>query len=126
MWPLKKRKKKKGQTGRFENVLIQEVGGGRDQRGTVKGPWCRFGAGAWFFVRRVYVILSLSLSVELKWKNHLMKKGDHQRQSWGHETPALKDNVGGGRGTLRVWDGHAMKFGCDDYCTPINVIQFIK
>ena len=25
-----------------------------------------------------------------------------------------------GRG-MRVWDGHAVKFGCDDYCTPINV-----
>ena len=22
---------------------------------------------------------------------------------------------------LRVWGGNAIKFGCDDYCTPINV-----
>lgn len=28
--------------------------------------------------------------------------------------------------TVRVWDGYAVKFGCDDYCTPINVINFIK
>jgi len=27
---------------------------------------------------------------------------------------------------LRVWDGNAIKFGCDDFCTTINVIKFIK
>ena len=27
---------------------------------------------------------------------------------------------------LGVWDGNAIKFGCDDYCTPINVIKFIE
>ena len=27
---------------------------------------------------------------------------------------------------LRVWDGNAIKFGCDDCCTPINVIKFMK
>ena len=26
----------------------------------------------------------------------------------------------------RVWDGNAVKFGCDDCCTPINVIKFIN
>ena len=34
--------------------------------------------------------------------------------------------VGGWEGALRVWDGHALKFGCDDCCTPINVIKSIK
>ena len=24
---------------------------------------------------------------------------------------------------LRVWDGNAVKFGCDDHCTHINVIK---
>ena len=28
--------------------------------------------------------------------------------------------------TLRVWDGNAIKFGCDDHCTTINVIKFIE
>ena len=28
--------------------------------------------------------------------------------------------------TLRVWDGNAIKLGCDDCCTPINVIKFIE
>ena len=27
---------------------------------------------------------------------------------------------------LGVWDGNAVKFGCDDCCTSINVIKFIK
>ena len=27
---------------------------------------------------------------------------------------------------LRVWDGNAVKFSCDDCCTPINVTKFFK
>ena len=27
---------------------------------------------------------------------------------------------------LRVWDGNAVKFGCDDCCAPINIIKFIE
>ena len=34
--------------------------------------------------------------------------------------------VGGWEDALKVWDGNAEKFGCDDFCTPINVIKFIK
>ena len=34
--------------------------------------------------------------------------------------------VGGSGDVLRVWDGHAVGFGCDDCCTPVNVIKFIK
>ena len=33
--------------------------------------------------------------------------------------------VGGWGDALRVWDGNAIKFGCDDCCTTINVIKFI-
>ena len=32
----------------------------------------------------------------------------------------------GGGDALRVWDGNAIKFGCDDCCTYINGIKFIK
>ena len=33
----------------------------------------------------------------------------------------------GGRGdALRVWDGNAIKFGCDDCCTTINVINSLS
>ena len=34
--------------------------------------------------------------------------------------------VRGVGGYTEVWDGHAVKFGCDDCCTIINVIKFIK
>ena len=34
--------------------------------------------------------------------------------------------VGGWRDALVVWDGNAIKFGCDDHCTTINVIKFIQ
>ena len=27
---------------------------------------------------------------------------------------------------LGVWDGNAIKLGCDDHCTTIKVIKFIK
>ena len=27
---------------------------------------------------------------------------------------------------LGVWDGNAIKFGCDDYCTPITVIKLTE
>ena len=27
---------------------------------------------------------------------------------------------------LGIWDGNAIKFGCDDCCTTINVIKFIE
>ena len=33
---------------------------------------------------------------------------------------------GVGGDTRRVWDGNAVKFGCDDCCTSINVIKFTK
>ena len=33
--------------------------------------------------------------------------------------------VGGG-GCTGVWDGNAIQFGCDNYCTTITVIKFIK
>ena len=32
------------------------------------------------------------------------------------------DRLGG----LGVWDGNAIKLGCDNHCTAINVIQFIE
>ena len=32
--------------------------------------------------------------------------------------------VGGWGDTVRVWDRNAVKFGCDDCCTPINKIHY--
>ena len=34
--------------------------------------------------------------------------------------------VGGWGDALWVWDRNAVKFGCDECCTPINVIKFMK
>ena len=35
--------------------------------------------------------------------------------------------TGGGReGWKGVWDGNVLKLGCDDGCTTINIIKFIK
>ena len=34
--------------------------------------------------------------------------------------------VGGWGNALRVWDGNAIKFGCDDCCTAINVIKITE
>ena len=31
-----------------------------------------------------------------------------------------------GREELGVWDGNAVKLGCDDGCTSINIIKFIE
>ena len=27
---------------------------------------------------------------------------------------------------MGVWDGNVLKFGCDDGCTTVNIIKFIK
>ena len=37
-----------------------------------------------------------------------------------------KETGGGWGDTLGVWDGNAIKLGCDDHCTIINVINFIE
>ena len=34
-----------------------------------------------------------------------------------------KERVWGVGDALKVWDGNAVKFGCDDGCTPTNVIK---
>ena len=34
--------------------------------------------------------------------------------------------VGGWGYALGVWDGNAIKFGCDDSCTTVNVIKYIE
>ena len=31
-----------------------------------------------------------------------------------------------GRDGLGVWDGNAVKLGCDDHCTTINIMKFIE
>ena len=36
------------------------------------------------------------------------------------------ERVGGRVNGLWVWDGNAIKSGCDDHCTTTNVIKFIE
>ena len=36
------------------------------------------------------------------------------------------NETGWGGDALRVWDGNAIKFCCDDCCTTTNVIKFIE
>ena len=43
-------------------------------------------------------------------EKHMITKGDRLR----------------GRDRLGVWDGNAIKLGCDNYCTTINKIKFIE
>ena len=40
--------------------------------------------------------------------------GFQMRQGWGWQ----RDGLG-------IWDGNAIKLGCDDHCTTINVTEFI-
>ena len=42
----------------------------------------------------------------------MISKGDRLGVEWGD--------------ALRVWDGHAIKFGFDDHCTTINVRKFTE
>ena len=51
-----------------------------------------------------------------------------QNLTHGHwKTYGSQMRQGGGVGdALRVQDGNAIKFGCDDCCTTINVIKFIE
>ena len=38
-----------------------------------------------------------------------------------------EDRLGSrGRDRLGVWDGNAVKLGCDDHPTTINIIKFIE
>ena len=36
------------------------------------------------------------------------------------------DRVGVGKDGLGIWDGNAVKLGCDDGCTIISIIKFIE
>ena len=38
----------------------------------------------------------------------------------------LMRQVGAWGNALGVWDGNAVKLGCDDHCTTTNVIKFME
>ena len=49
-----------------------------------------------------------------------------QNRSWLTDLEKLMVSKGDRLGGLGVWDGNAIKLGCDNHCTAINVIQFIE
>ena len=76
-------------------------------------------------MRHQHTMLSLTCGI---WKKDRLIFFAEQMLTHRHQkTYGLKmGQVGGWEDALRVWDGNAIKFGCDDCCTPINVIKFIK
>ena len=61
-----------------------------------------------------------------------LKKGHNELCRTDTDSQTLKnlwfpnETGWGWEDALRVWDGNAVKFGCDDCGTPINVIKFVK
>ena len=60
-----------------------------------------------------------------KGHNELLCRTDIDSQTLKNLWFPKETGWGGGDG-LRVWDGHAVKFACADFYTPINVIKFIE
>ena len=59
-----------------------------------------------------------------------LKKGHKELCRTDTDSQTLKNlwfpNETGCGIALGIWDGNAIKFGCDDCCTTINVIKFIE
>ena len=59
------------------------------------------------------------------------KKGHNELCKTDTDSQTLKnmvskaDRLGGCGDELVVWNGNAIKLGCDDHCMTINVIKFI-
>ena len=70
-------------------------------------------------------MLSLTCGISKKGHNEHLCRTDTDSQTLKNLW-FPKETGWGVRGTLRVWDGNAIKFGCGDGFTPINVIKFIK
>ena len=58
--------------------------------------------------------------------NELLYRTDTDSQTLKTYIVSKGDRVGWGRDGLEVWDGNAVKLGCDDCYTTINVIKFIQ
>ena len=60
-----------------------------------------------------------------KGQNELLCRTDTDSQTL--KNIWFPNETGWGMGdALSVWDGNAIKFGCDDCYKPVNVIKFIK
>ena len=57
--------------------------------------------------------------------NELLWRADTDSQTF--KNLQFPNETGWGvRDALRVWDGNAIKFGCGDCCTIVNIIKFIE
>ena len=67
------------------------------------------------------------LHVESKKEHHeLLCRTDTDSQTLKNLWFPKERGWGGWGEALEVWDGHAVKLGCDDCCTPINVINSLS
>ena len=60
-----------------------------------------------------------------------LKKGHNDLCRTDTDSQTLKNlrfpnETGWGGNALGVWDGNAIKLGCDDHCTTINVINSLS
>ena len=62
----------------------------------------------------------------LKGHNELLCRIDTDSQTLNNLRFPNETGWGVGGNALRVWDGNAIKLGCDDRCTAVNVIKFIE
>ena len=76
-------------------------------------------------MRHQHQMLSLTCGTLKRGHNELLCRTDTDSQTLKTYGFQMRQ-IGGWGNTLRVWDGNAVKFGCSDCCTPINVIKFIK
>ena len=60
-----------------------------------------------------------------KGHNELLCRTDTDSQTLKNFWFPNETGCGVGDG-LGVWDGNAIKLGCDDHCTTVNVIKFIE
>ena len=65
-------------------------------------------------------------NLKKKGHNELLCRTDTDSQTLKNLWFPKETGWGGRRDGLRVCDRNAVKFGCDDCCTPINIIKCIK
>jgi len=76
-------------------------------------------------VRNQYQMLSLTCGIQKKDTMNFFEEQILTHRFW--KTYGFQRKQVGEWGDAQgVWEGNAVKFGCDDRCTTINVIKFIE
>ena len=76
-------------------------------------------------VRHQYQMLSLPCGILKKGTMNIFTEQILTHRLWKTYGFQMRQ-VGGWEDVLGVWDGNAIKLGCGDHCTTINVIKFIE